>query len=126
MGGNKNGSNKSKNKQTDKDIVQNTTAGEVPSQLQASANRDTSVGQKLDTLLAFVQDMGEKLKEQDDRLGKQEERASIHDISVVPSTHSSPKQTKGEATQQPGTSKPAKLPSFEALKGRFKNPGRSR
>ena len=116
MGGNKNGRNKSSKKQTDKDIVQSTSAGKVPSQLQASVNQDTSVGQKLDALLAIVQDMGEKLKEQDDRLLKREEKASIHDISVVPSAHSSPKQTKREATQQPGNSKPAKLPSFEVLK----------
>ena len=67
----------------------------------------------LDTLLALVQDMGGKLEEQDDRLQKQEEKASIHDISVVPSAYSSPKQTKGGATQQSGSSKPAKLPSFE-------------
>ena len=35
---------------------------------------------------------------------------------MVPSAHSSPKHVKGGATQQPGISKPAKLPSFEALK----------
>ena len=81
--------------------------------MQASVNQDTSVGQKLDTLLA---DMHEKLKEQDDRLRKQKERASIHDMSVVPSAQSSPIQLKGEVTQQPGSSKPAKLPFFEVLK----------
>ena len=43
-------------------------------------------------------------------------KASFHDMSIVPSTHSSPKQIKGGVTQQPGTSKPAKLPSFEVLK----------
>ena len=75
-------------------------------------NQDTSVGQKLDALSAIVKAMGEKLKDQDDRLRKQEETASIHDMSVVPSTQSSPKQSKGEAIQQLGSSKPANLPSF--------------
>ena len=75
-----------------------------------------TMGQKLDALLAVVNDMGQKLKDQDDRLRKQEEKASFHDMSMVPSAHSSPKHVKGGAAQQPGTSKPAKLPSFEVLK----------
>ena len=87
MGSNQNGSNQSKNKK-------NTSAGEAPSQMQASVNQDTSMGQKLDALLVLVKDMDEKLKDQDDRRWKLDERASIHDMSVVPSTQTSPKKTK--------------------------------
>ena len=95
MEGNKNGGNKSKNKQTDEDIVQSTSAGEAPSQMQASVNQDTFVGQKLDPLFAVIKDMGEKLKDQDDRLWMQEERATVHDMSVVLSTQSSLGVTSG-------------------------------
>ena len=56
--------------------------------------------------------MGDQLKQQDERLRRQEEKASIHDLSAVPSAHSSPKHSK----QEPTASKPDKLPSFEVLK----------
>ena len=112
----KNGGKKSKSKQTDKNIVHSTSMGEPPSQAQVNVTQDMTVGEKLDALLSVVSDMGLKLKDQDDRLRKQEEKASFHDMSMVPSAHSSPKHVKGGATQQPGTPKPAKLPSFEALK----------
>ena len=64
---------------------------EAPSQVQASASQDASVGRKLDTLLSVVKDICEILKQQDHRLQKQKERASFHDMSMVPSGHSSPK-----------------------------------
>ena len=46
---NKNGSSKSQNKQTGKDIVQNKSAGEASIQMQVSNNLDYSAAQKLDT-----------------------------------------------------------------------------
>ena len=74
------------------------------------------MGKKLDTLLAVMKHMGEKLKGQDDRLWKQEERASIHDMSAIPFAQSSPYHSKWEATQQSGMPKPTQLFSFEVLK----------
>ena len=104
MGGKENGGSKRKNKskstQTHRDIVESTSAGETPSQEQVNKNQDTSVAQKLDALLAVVKDMEKKMNDMDDRLQKLEERASTHDVSVVPSAKRSPKQQKEEVTSR--------------------------
>ena len=57
----KNGGKKSKSKQTDKNIVPSMSMGEAHSKVQANVTQDTTVGRKLDALLAVVSDMGQKL-----------------------------------------------------------------
>ena len=72
---------------------------------------DTSIANKLDKLLEVVKGMDGKLKEQEVRLQKQEERVSLNEISALPSAQSSPKVARNSVAKDP-----AKLPSFEELK----------
>ena len=72
---------------------------------------DTSIANKLDRLLEVVKGMDGKLKEQEVRLQKQEERVSLNEISALPSAQSSPKVARNSAAKDP-----ARLPSFEELK----------
>ena len=72
---------------------------------------DMSIANKLDKLLEVVKDMDGKLKEQELRLQKQEERVSLNEISALPSAQSSPKVAKNSEAKDS-----AKLPSFEDLK----------
>ena len=72
---------------------------------------DMSIANKLDKLLEVVKDMDGKLKEQEVRLQKQEERVSLNEISTLPSAQSSPKVAKNSAAKDS-----VKLPSFEDLK----------
>ena len=74
----------------------------------ASGVNDIGVSQKLDTLLEAVKNMGDQLKQQDERLHRQEEKTSIRDLSAVPSAQSSPKHSQ----QEPMASKPDKWPSL--------------
>ena len=95
MGGtNKNRSTKSRDTQTDKDIVQSTYSEEASSQTHASSSHDTSVAHKLDTLLTLVKDIGKILKEQHNRHRKHEESTSLHNMSVVLSTLACPSSRK--------------------------------
>ena len=55
---------------------------------------DMSIANKLDKLLEVVKDIDGKLKEQEVRLQKQEERVSLNEISALPSAQSSPKVAK--------------------------------
>ena len=94
-GSGKNGSTKnkstSKNKSSTKDIAQKSgVAGE--SSMLDPADQDSSMSRKLDNLLAVVHEMNGQLKDQEARLRKQEEKVSVHELSVVPSAQSSPKQ----------------------------------
>ena len=66
-------------------------------------------------LLNAVKDMGAQLEDHGERLRKQEERVTIHNISALPSDRSSPKTTATSVTEPP-QSKPEKMPSFESLK----------
>ena len=53
-----------------------------------------------------------------DRLKKQEEKAKVHELSILPSAQSSPKASgpAGEKSMQVSREAPAALPSFEILK----------
>ena len=66
-----------------------------------------SISQKLDVLMNAVQEMGSKIKEQDERLERQEEKTSISDLSAVPSAHSSPKAMHSNVQ---------KIPSLDEVK----------
>ena len=68
-------------------------------------NRDKSIMQKLDKLLQTVGGIDERVREQDIRLQRQEERVSIANVSALPSASSSPKH---EAQK--------KLPSFQDIR----------
>ena len=92
--------------------TQTSAAEKIPDVSAASGANDTGVSQKLDTLLEAVKNMGDQLRQQDERLRRQEEKTSIHDLSAVPSAQSSPKHSK----QEPMVTKPDKLPSFEVLR----------
>ena len=106
----RNGKKASKN--DDKNGTQASEAEKAPDVSTAGEGNDTGVSQKLNTLLEAVKSMGDQLKQQNERLHRQEEKTSIHDLSAVPSAQSSPKHSG----QEPVTSKPDKLPSFEVLK----------
>ena len=92
--------------------TQTSAAEKIPDVSAASEANDTGISQKLDTLLEAVKNMGDQLKQQDERLRRQEEKTSIHDLSAVPSAQSSTKHSK----QEPMVAKPDKLPSFEVLR----------
>ena len=66
-----------------------------------SQSQDMSISQKLDILMNAVQEMGSKIKEQDERLKKPEEKMSISDISAVPSEHSSPEDMQSNVQKIP-------------------------
>ena len=74
-------------------------------------SQEATVSQKLDLLLNAVKDIGAQLEDHGERLRKQEERVSIHNIPA----HSLPKAAATSVTKPP-QSKPDKMPSFEALK----------
>ena len=114
-GNNKNGS--AKNKQTDKNNELTPNASEWGLQLQTTGQetQEATVSQNLNILLNAVKDMGAQLEDHGERLHKQEERVSIHNILALPSAHSSPKAT-ATFMAEPLQSKPEKMPSFEALK----------
>ena len=103
---------KKASKNDDKNATHTSEADTDPDMSTAGEGNDSGVSQKLDTLLEAVKSMGDQLKQQDERLHRQEEKMSIHDPSAEPSAQSSPKHLK----QEPVTSKPDKLPSFEVLK----------
>ena len=105
-------SGKKTGKNDEKNGTQASEAEKIPDMSIASGANDTGVAQKLDTVLEAVKNMGDQLKQQDERLHREEEKASIYDLSAVPSAHSSPKYSK----QEPMASKPDKVPSFEVLK----------
>ena len=56
-----------------------------------------SISNKLDRLFEVMKDMDGKLKEQEVRLQKLEERVSLNEISALPSAQSSPKAAKSSA-----------------------------
>ena len=104
MGKKNNTKNSSKNKTTvdkhsQEDVV-NDGAG-------TSQSQDMSISQKLDVLMNAVQEMGSKMKEQDEMLKRQEEKTSISDLSAVPSAHSSPKAMHSNVQ---------KIPSLDEVK----------
>ena len=70
-------------------------------------SQDMSISQKLDVLMNAVQEMCSKMKEQDERLKRQEEKTSISDLSAVPSAHSSPKAMHSNVQ---------KIPSLDEVK----------
>ena len=78
----RNGKKASKN--NDKNGTKASEADKAPEVSTASEVNDTGVSQKLDTLLEAVKNMGDQLKQQDERLRRQEEKMSIHDLSAVP------------------------------------------
>ena len=114
-GSGKNGSTKnkstSKNKSSSKDIAQKSGVAGGSSMLDPT-DQDSSVSKKLDNLLTIVHEMNGQLKDQDARLRKQEEKVSVHELSVVPSAQSSPKQHR-VVERDP---RPKEVPSFEVLK----------
>ena len=99
------GKNSNKSKVGDDNPSVDITSEEVLTQ------PDMSIANKLDKLLEVVKDMDGKLKEQELRLQKQEERVSLNEISALPSAQSSPKVAKNSEAKDS-----AKLPSFEDLK----------
>ena len=76
----KNGKKAGKN--DEKNGTQASDADKTPDVSTASGANDTGVSQKLDTLLEVVKHMGEQLKQQDERLNRQE-KMSIHDLLAV-------------------------------------------
>ena len=72
-----------------------------------SQSQDMSISQKLDVLMNAVQEMGSKVKEQDERLKRPEEKTSISDSSALPSAHSSPKAMHSNVQ---------KIPSLDEVK----------
>ena len=61
-------------KNDEKNGTQASEADKIPDVSIASRANDTGVSQKLDTLLEAVKNMGDQLKQQDERLRRQEER----------------------------------------------------
>ena len=100
-----------KDKQTDKNNKLTPKAPEGGSQLQTTGLevQEVTVSQKLDILLVSgVKDRGTHLEDHGECLCKQEEIVSIHNISALPSAHSSPKAL-ATSVAEPPQCKPDKI-----------------
>ena len=82
---------KKASKNGDKNVTQASEVDQVTNVSATGEGNDTGISQKLDMLLEAVKSMGDQLKQQDERLRRQEEKMSIHYVSAVPSAQSSPK-----------------------------------
>ena len=79
-----------------------------------SLNEDRRIAQlesKIDKLVDVLHGFNDRLK-------KQEEKAEVHELSILPSAQSSPKASgpAGEKSMQVSREAPATIPSFEILK----------